>query len=114
MKKKTNNLIRLIIFAIFSLITVFCFIYYTVKFSQYINQENIFWILFGIGIIVILAIGIFNSINILKLQKENAELKETIVNLMNLSESHYYSTLEYIQNSREISLDVLNELREKP
>ena len=116
MKKKTNNWFRLIIILPFSFACIACFIHYTAGFYNILclNKEIILWILFGLFILITLIIGILNSIKLCKLQKENIELKELIVKLSNEADSHYYSTLEHIQNSREISLDVLNELREKP
>ena len=115
MKKKTNNLIRLLIIIPFSLVCIICFLYYTVRFYNTIciNKEIILWILFGLFMLVSISIGICNTIKLCKLQKENIQLQETIKDLIEKSDSHYYSTLEYIQNSREISLDVLDEIREK-
>ena len=116
MKKKTNNWLGLLVILPFSLACIGCFVYYTIRFCHVIciNKETVLWVLFGLFILITLVIGILNSIKLGKLQKENIQLKETIVELMEKSDSHYYSTLEHIQNSREISLDVLNELREKP
>lgn len=116
MKKKSNNWIRFILIFPFSLMCIICFLYYTVKFYNIIsvNKELLLWILFGLVLLITMILGIINSIKLCKIQKENSQLKGIIEELIEKSNSHYYSTLEYIQNSREISLDVLNELREKP
>lgn len=116
MKKAKNNLVGLVLALIFSLLCIICFIYYTKRFIPEILQdkETIRWIFFGTFIFVTFILGIINLIKNNKLQLENFELKKLIIQLQESSDEHYYSTLGYIQNSREISLDVLNELREKP
>lgn len=116
MKKKTNNLKRFILILPFSLVCIICFLYYTARFYDVIcaKKELILWIIFGLILIITIIIGIFNSIKLCKLQKENIQLTILVKELLDKSDSHYYSTLEYLQNSREISLDVLDELKEKP
>ena len=113
--KKYNNLVRLIAILIFSLGCVICFCYYSVNFYDIIiiNKETIIWTVFGLFILFSVILGILNFIKISKLQKENYQLKELIIEFGSNSDSHYYSILEHIQNSREISLDVLDELKEK-
>ena len=114
--KKINNWIYLFIGLGLSSLCIFCFVYYSKQFLGTIleNKELARWLLFGVCIFGTFIVGIINLINNNKLLKENIQLKELIMKLSDDSNSHYYSTLEYIQNSREISLDVLNELREKP
>lgn len=113
--KKSNNLVRLIAILIFSLSCIICFCYYSVNFYDIIiiNKETIRWSIFGLLILFSMILGMVNFIKISKLQNENYQLKELIVELGSNSDSHYYSILEHIQNSREISLDVLDELKEK-
>ena len=114
--KKTNNWVYIIIGLLVSLLCVLCFAYYSRRFLVVIldNKELTRWLVFGICILASFVIGIVNLINNNRLLKENIELKALIIKLSDDSNSHYYSTLEHIQNSREISLDVLDELREKP
>lgn len=114
--KKTNNLIYLIIGLIFSLICIICFCYYSRQFLSTIleNKELSRWLIFGIFIVGTFILAIINIVNNNKLLKENIQLKNLLLKLSDDVNSYYYSTLEYIQNSREISLDVLNELKEKP
>lgn len=119
MKKQNNlnrlDLTKLMFILLFSFGCIVCFFYYTVKFCNIIvlNKETITWGIFGIFILVSIILGIINFIKLTRLEKKNFQLKELIVELGSESDSHYYSILEHIQNSRDISLDVLDELREK-
>ena len=114
--KKPNNLIYLIIGLVFSFMCVLCFAYYSRQFLFTIleNKETFRWLIFGFFILGAFGFGIVNFVFNNKLLKENIQLRGLLEKLSDDINSHYYSTLEYIQNSREISLDVLNELKEKP
>lgn len=114
--KKPNNLIYLVIGLVFSLICIVCFCYYSKQFLHTIlnNKELSRWLIFGFFIIGTFILAIINIVNNKKLLKENTQLRNLVEKLSDDINSYYYSTLEYIQNSREISLDVLNEIKEKP
>ena len=103
---------------IFYAISIFSLVYFTIKYyhdkSLNFDYDGIIgWTIIIVIILTTLGIGIFNCIKIKKLEKQNVELLSLVKELCERQEYNNENTLLTLQNSREISLDILNEMREK-
>lgn len=99
-----------------SSISLFCIVYYTLKYytsKTLCFKENfiLVWTIFALLTIFCLALGIFNFIKLEKINKQNEEFKTLLLKLIDQGDDNYYSVLHHLQNNREISLDILDEVQ---
>lgn len=69
------------------------------------------WTIIVVLIISSLIVGLFSVWKVYKLDKENLELKELVLQLNEHSENHYDSLCNHLQNSRELSLDIFDKVQ---
>lgn len=99
-----------------SFISALCLIYFTIKY--YWNQKLTFnegdlfgWSVIVLIILITLLIGIINNIEIKKVKEQNKELITIVKEICNNQENICEEVLVTLQNSREISLDIYNEIK---
>ena len=71
------------------------------------------WNIIVAMIAISLTIGTFSLWKIGKIEKQNKEMKEILLKLTKTSEDYYDSLCHHLQNSRELSLDIFNEMQER-
>ena len=71
------------------------------------------WNIIVAMIAISLTIGTFSLWKIGKIEKQNKEMKEILLKLTKNSEDYYDSLCHHLQNSRELSLDIFNEMQER-
>ena len=71
------------------------------------------WNIIVAMIAISLTIGTFSLWIIGKIEKQNKEMKEILLKLTKNSEDYYDSLCHHLQNSRELSLDIFNEMQER-
>ena len=105
MKKVITNVVFIIIMTV---ISIFSLSYYALKF--YPQHESILiWAI----IVVTLLLGVYNAYNLSVMKKQNTELFSVILDLAKSNDKQYVDIAELIHNSRDISLDTLEMLKEK-
>ena len=111
-------MIKKLSISLFSILGVFCIFYYTRKF--YIEGKLVFsrdmliaWNIIVAMIAISLIVGTFSLWKIGKIEKQNKEIKEILLKLAENSEDYYDSLCHHLQNSRELSLDIFNEMQER-
>ena len=62
---------------------------------------------------VTIVVGTLSLWKIGKVEKQNKEMKEILLKLAENSEDYYDSLCHHLQNSRELSLDIFNEMQER-
>ena len=102
--------------SLFTLLSIFCIVYYTSKFYFegelfFDNKMILAWTIIVVLIILSLSVGLFSVWKVYKLDKENLELKELVLQLNEHSENHYDSLCNYLLNSRELSLDIFDKVQ---
>lgn len=102
--------------SLFSIIGIFCIFYYTRKF--YIEKELVFgkdmliaWTIVVALVFISLVVGTLSLWKIDKVERQNKEMKEILLKLADNSEEYYDSLCHHLQNSRELSLDIFNEMQ---
>ena len=71
------------------------------------------WNIIVAMIAISLTIGTFSLWKIGKIEKQNNEMQEILLELAENSEDYYDSLCHHLQNSRELSLDIFNEMQER-
>ena len=104
--------------SLFTLLSIFCIVYYTSKFYFegelfFDNKMILAWTIIVVLIISSLIVGLLSVWKVYKLDKENLELKELVLQLNEHSENHYDSLCNHLQNSRELSLDIFDKMQER-
>ena len=104
--------------SLFSTLGILCMFYYTRKFysdgSLEFNTNMIMaWTIIVIMISFSLVVGTLSLWKIEKVEKQNKEMKEILLKLAENSEDYYDSLCHHLQNSRELSLDIFNEMQER-
>ena len=104
--------------SLFSTLDILCMLYYTRKF--YIEGELILgknmlvaWTIIVAMIAISLVVGTLSLWKIGKVEKQNKEMKEILLKLTENEENYYDSLCHHLQNSRELSLDIFNEMQER-
>ena len=102
--------------SLFTLLSIFFFFFYTSKFYFEVdlffdNKMILAWTIIVVLIILSLIVGLFSVWKVYKLDKENLELKELVLQLNEYSENHYDSLCNYLLNSRELSLDIFDKVQ---
>ena len=104
--------------SLFSTLGILCMLYYTRKF--YIEGELILgknmlvaWTIIVAMIVISLVVGTLSLWKIGKVEKQNKEMKEILLKLTENEENYYDSLCHHLQNSRELSLDIFNEMQER-
>lgn len=121
MKKVIKRVIEFVlkyVKPLFYIISIFSLVYFTIKYYHdqvltFDNQSIFKWSAIVLVILISLGLGIFNAIEIRKVRKQNTELLSLVKELCERQESTCEEVLLTLQNSREISLDIFNEMREK-
>ena len=104
--------------SLFSTIGILCMFYYTRKFYSDgglgFNTDMIMaWTIIVIMISFSLIVGTLSLWKIEKVERQNKEMKEILLKLAENSEDYYDSLCHHLQNSRELSLDIFNEMQER-
>ena len=104
--------------SLFSTLGIFCIFYYSKKF--YVEGELVFgrdmlvaWTIIVAMITISLIVGTLSLWKIGKIEKQNKEMKDILLKLAENSEDYYDSLCHHLQNSRELSLDIFNEMQER-
>lgn len=71
------------------------------------------WTIIVVLIISSLIVGLFSVWKVYKLDKENLELKELVLQLNEHSENHYDLLCRHLLNSRELSLAIFDKMQER-
>lgn len=105
-----------LVISLFSIIGIFCIVYYTSKF--YLEGELCFgsnmlvsWTIIVSLIIISLIVGLHALWKVNKIERQNNEMKDILLKLAEDSEEYYDSLCHHLQNSRELSLDIFDELQ---
>lgn len=106
-----------IMYLCFSAVSGFCVLYYSMKFyteqSLFFGEELISWWMFvSFCILVSIIIGLYNMKTLKFLKSQNKELKNLILSLEKQLNKNHFSQLDEIQNSNDISLDILEKVSE--
>lgn len=93
------------------LISLFCIIYYTIKYYYNKNltfghNQILIWTMVIVLVIICLIIGIINSIKLNKLQNQNEELLSQISHLSKRIVGYHYSEMSNINSTMECILDL--------
>ena len=96
----------------------FSVVYYTSKFYwakllTFGSNSLILWTILSFLILISIILSLYSCNKVCKQEIKIEELKTLIVELGNKESEHHYSVLEYLNNSRDISLDALEELKER-
>lgn len=96
----------------------FSIVYYTSKFywdkSLTFNANSlILWTIISFLILVSVMLSLYSCHKVCQQELQIEELKILIKKLCNQESEHHYSVLESLNNSRDISLDTLEELKER-
>ena len=103
---------------IFSAISIFSLVYFTVKYyydNRLVFEENdiLGWTILVLIILATLVIGTINNHKISIIQSKNKALVGTINKALERQDSVCDEILETLQNSREIELGVFNRIKNK-
>ena len=118
LKKGGCRMIKKFIMSLSSIIGISCIVYYT---SQYYIERQLWftdnmlipWTIISFCIIVALIVGLFSLWKVDKMERQNNEMKSILLKLTENSEDYYDSLCHHLQNSRELSLDIFNEMQER-
>ena len=111
---KILKVVSIILFVIIG----FSVVYYTSKFYwekslTFGTNSLVLWTIFSFLILTSIVLSLYSCQKICKQEIKIEELKTLIVELENQESEHHYSILEVLNNSRDISLDTLEELKER-
>lgn len=100
---------------LFYIVSILSLVYFTIKYysNQVLNfdgQDILGWTIIVVVILITLGIGIFNMVEIKKVKQQNVELLTLTKELCERQESTCEEVLVTLHNSREISMDILNEI----
>ena len=101
-----------------SIVIGFSIVYYTSKFywdkSLTFNASSlILWTIVSFLILISIILSLYSCYKVCRQESQIEELKILIKKLCNQESEHHYSVLESLNNSRDISLDTLEELKER-
>ena len=101
---------------LFSVISIFCLVYFTVKYyynnTLTFGKDGIFgWTVLILIILATLIIGIMNNREIAVVKSQNTELVTIINKLLERQDDVRDEILETLQNNKEISLDIFNRIK---
>ena len=71
------------------------------------------WTIIVTMIAISLIVGTLSLWQVSKIERQNKEMKEILLKLTENSEDYYDSLCHHLQNSRELSLDIFNEMQER-
>lgn len=113
-----KNNVKKFVIQVISFISLYCIIYYTIKLYQtkylvFDYKSIIPWSIIAFMTIISLFIGVYNINKIAKIEEQNKELKIILLKLTENSDEYYDSICHHLQNSRELSLDIFNEVCER-
>jgi len=98
-----------------SIISIFSLVYFTSKYyyNSYLSFDESSYLLWGIIVLIMLitlCIGVYNSIQINKITKQNKDLTSIILQLVENQDDTCLEILQTLKNSREIELDIFQKL----
>jgi energy-coupling factor transporter transmembrane protein EcfT len=113
--KKGGRVVKRITTLCLSIISIFSLVYFTSKYyyNSYLSFDESSYLLWGIIVLIMLitlCIGVYNSIQINKITKQNKDLTSIILQLVENQDDTCLEILQTLKNSREIELDIFQKL----